>query len=188
MKKILFTIFVLFFLFSSVFVLENFKILAATCNAHTACPDTFVTDFACVQNKIVNPEDSCCVDICPGGNSSTLDPAYEQFNIFVTKININSEHKVAALINVTITTVLGAISLYTLFRGFYIAAYKRANTTDSAEIEKITTELKNLVIGFVICWTFIFVMQFVMTLLGIGNLNQLVILGDPNPSNVIIIN
>jgi len=87
-----------------------------------------------------------------------------------------------------IQTILGLISLYTLFRGVYLAGFKRTADNNTGDIEKINKEFTNLVIGFVISWSFIFILQLVGGALGLGSLTTLQVKGTgPSSGTTIII-
>jgi hypothetical protein len=170
------------------------------------CEDNYAPDNACNAARIVNPEISCCRNYCPefpsskynaetecaGGNdpSCEADRVFNSLNIFGTKVQYTPE-KIPSLIQLAISAALAVVSFYALFRGMFLYAIRRPNTTDAAEIAKINKEFGNIIIGFVLAWSVIFIVEFVMRLLGLPSLTQINVetLDDPsNPgSNVIII-
>ncbi|MEP7103846.1 MAG: hypothetical protein ABI721_04015 [Candidatus Dojkabacteria bacterium] len=148
----------------------------------TACKsqnDTncYVPDFSCSNAKFLNPQTICCSNKCNGGGTiGTIDPGdaslIRSFNIFGTKFSFSSG-SIPSLINAIISTFLGIVSIYALARGAYLGAVIRPGVTSSDDISKINKEIVNLIIGFILAWSFIFIIQFVATVLGIGNLNDL---------------
>ncbi len=150
----------------------------------TACPtecksqnDTgcYVPDFQCSNAKFLDPSVSCCNNKC--ANSGTVGSSGDQaeirkFNIFGTQFAFSSA-RIPSLINIAISTFLGFVSAYALFRGMYIGAVVRSRATTSEDIAKANKEIVNLIIGFILAWSFIFIIQFVASVLGIGNLNDL---------------
>ena len=165
------------------------------------CPFDYVTNSACILEKILHPESelaqTCCENACVDEEGNIIDSyktetpeeLYEIVSMFGQTISIKDEHRVAAIVNLVITSILGGISLFATGYGTLLAAYKRPNTVDPAEIEKISGTLKTLLLGFIISWGFIFIIQFFSTLVGIGNLSELIVLGDnEEASTTIVIN
>lgn len=167
------------------------------------CQDNYEPDTGCSIAKILNPEVNCCVNSCKGipddynpcpnggsGADCEVRNTLSTLNIFGTKIQYTPE-KVPALIQLAISAALAVVSFYALFRGMFLYAIKRPNTTDAAEVAKINKEFGNIIIGFVLAWSVIFIVEFVMRLLGLPSLSQINVntLDDPaNPgTNVIII-
>lgn len=146
-------------------------------------------DFQCINAKILNPSLACCNNKCRGSASSVSEPeTFTKFEVFGTRFYVQSNRKLVALINVVITTILGGASLYALGRGIYLGAVKRANTDNPEEIQAIYNEIiKAIIPGFILLWMVIIIVQVVFSALGLGSLNQLVILGDPDPGTVITI-
>ncbi len=151
--------------------------------------DCYEPDFQCVNAKILNPTTICCNNKCRGSSSSITEPeVFDEVDAFGTRFYVKSNRKLVALINVLITTTLGAGSLYALGRGVYLGAVKRANTENPEEIQAIYNEiLKAIIPGFILLWMVIIIVQLVFSALGLGSLNQLIILGDPDPGTVITI-
>jgi len=138
-----------------------------------SCTTDFVPDLNCQANKISNPDDKCCPNVCPGSKGEIIDPSsstYRKFVIFGTEFRLDP-NKVPAVIKVVFQTFLGIVSIYALVRGVYVAGFKRTTVNTPDEIAKINKELTNLVIGFMICWGFILVVQVVGNFLGLGSLN-----------------
>lgn len=169
------------------FVLDGPVCFPLGCSA----PGTFEPDSACVTKQILNPRakdpgsgEFCCINKCVGAEPSAAGRSGNEFvnliNIFGTNvISINSEQRIAAIINLALTSVLGAISAYTIIRGIKITAFDRPRTLDPGEIAGINKTLVTLVIGFVLAWSFIFIIQLVSNFLGVGSLNDLILVGAP---------
>lgn len=170
------------------------------------CEGSFAPDNSCITARIINPEIDCCRNYCPenpstrynaatdcaSGNSAACDASsvFTSLNIFGSKVQYAPD-KIPSLIQLAISGALAAVSFYALFRGMFLYAIRRPNTTDAADIAKINKEFGNIIIGFVIAWSVIFIVEFVMRILGLPSLAQINVetLDDPgNPgSNVIII-
>lgn len=152
-----------------------------------ACPTTYQPDFNCQKEKIFNPGSDCCINICPG-DTGVEDPQELQnlATIFNNKIGIKSGEQIPTLINLAITTMLGLASVYAIVMGVYIAGFVRARSTDEAEIEKANKTLGTLIAGFILAWSFIFIIQIVANFLGLGSLSNLQLIDDSN-SDVITI-
>ncbi len=170
------------------------------------CRDNYAPDNACNIARIANPEIDCCMNYCPefpstrynaagdcaSGNEAACEAAsvFSSLNIFGTRIQYTPD-KIPSLIQLAISAALAVVSFYALFRGMFLYAIKRPNTTDAAEVAKINKEFGNIIVGFVLAWSVIFIVEFVMRLLGLPSLSQINVntLDDPaNPgSNVIII-
>ncbi len=143
----------------------------------SACTDSYVPDFACINKKIIDPGYACCENTCidSSGNptSGVSDPGlekYREFGILGLTVKITPE-SIPSLINVLLSTFLGIIALYALFRGIYVAAIKRTQATEE-NLEAVNKELTNIVIAFVIAFASIFIIQLVFNLLGLGSLNK----------------
>lgn len=134
----------------------------------------YVPDFTCLNVSILKPDTVCCPNICKGTNP-IIDPGAQatlrQFNIFGTKFYL-SEDRIPSMINLALTAFLGIVSFYALLRGMYIGAVVRPGATSPDDIAKVNTELKNLIIGFILAWSFIFIIQFIASILGIGRLDN----------------
>lgn len=138
----------------------------------------YTADLNCTAAKFIDPSNNCCPNRCVDtqgnavGTSEDLPGEYRQFEVFGTSIRINPNN-IGTLINLAFTTFLGLVSLYTIVRGIYVAGVKRPNSTNDEDIANISKELINLIIGFVICWSFIIVIQLLANFLGIGKLSDL---------------
>jgi hypothetical protein len=162
-----------------------------------ACPSPYVpgqrggytADLNCPLSGFINPEaPGCCRNKCvdSSGNSlsgTTTNPEnpveFQRFEVFGTTIRLNPDN-IPSLINILFTTALGFVSLYTIARGIYVAGVKRASAQSAEDIANVTKELTNLLIGALIAWGFIIVIQVIAGLLGVGQLNNLDISGGDN--------
>ncbi|MEO6728958.1 MAG: hypothetical protein ABIM99_03485 [Candidatus Dojkabacteria bacterium] len=187
-------VFILGLILSSLFTLLSFAKVeakipagcAAPFEIPTACPTScsnkddsgcYVPDFDCSNAKLLDPTVSCCKNKCNNeGPIVVLPPpiieTLRSFNIFGTKFTISTT-KIPNLINAAISTFLGLVSAYALVRGMYIGAVLRTRATTSEDIVKVNKEIINLIIGFVLAWSFIFIIQFIASVIGIGDLNSL---------------
>lgn len=151
------------------------------------CPDTYVPDFTCQYRKLLDPSDGCCENKCPGTASVSEPAEYTTLvSFFGRGIYLYSDAKIVSLINLAVTSFLAGISIFALVYGIYIAGVVRANTTDAAKIQETNKILQRLILGFILAWMFIFIMQVVMNLLGLGDLRQTVIFGSAPPNSTII--
>lgn len=163
-------------------------------NKPANCPTTFEADNTCVEAKILDPEVDCYENKCPGSPSykeiqrGEANNTFDELKVFGFVIYINSAKKFAAIINIVISTSLGIVSMYAIVRGIYVGAYKRANTIEAEVIAEANKELMSLIIGFMISWGFIFILQFTMNFLGFGSINELVLIGDQSSNSAIVIN
>lgn len=158
-----------------------------------ACPSNYTPNFNCINRKLIDPSYSCCRNICKdqaGAIPIEEQPGvYQQlFSFFGRTIAISSGNQLVAIFNIGITTVLGMFTVFALVFGVYTAAIVRAKTTDEEEIANSNKTLINIIIGFTLAWSFLFIIQIVMGFLGMGNLSNLVFLdNNANDPNVIII-
>ena len=152
--------------------------LASNNYVPAACPNTYKPDLNCTANKFSNPDSKCCPNFCPQGEGSNatnitqLSSTYRKLVIFGTDYRFSPE-STSGVIKLVIQTILGLVSLYALVRGVYLAGFKRTLVTTPDEIGKINKELTNMLIGFIICWGFILILQFVSNFLGLGSLTAL---------------
>ncbi len=170
------------------------------------CQDSYELDNKCNIAKIIDPTVDCCINKCKGDPSTAYNPqcpsgttgpdcnvvnTLNSLNIFGTRIQYSPD-KIPSLIQLAISAALAVVSFYALFRGMYLYAIKRPNTIDAAEIGKINKEFGNIIVGFVLAWSVIFIVEFVMRFLGLPTLTQIsfdrIDSGDPEVTNVIIIN
>ncbi len=174
MKKILISI-SLFFLISGIF--SNILIVNAQNEpicVPTGCPEDYVPDFDCVSKQLLNPADGCCENKCRGEAGQDQPTEFKPlFTFFDTDVRVETGQQIPTLINLVITTFLGLISVYAAVYGIYIAGFVRAKTTDAAEIERVNKILRNLILGFILAWSFIIIIQLVANTLGLGSLNSL---------------
>jgi hypothetical protein len=197
-KLFLVLLLVILFLFSLFQLEQNIKIEAnSPICIPPSCPTDYEPDFNCIQKQILDPTAKnpssaqfCCENKCKdiGGlptedRARQLDPL---FTFFGQTLYVSVAERIPTLINLAITTALGLMSVYTVVYGTYVAGYKRTQTTDPGEIEKISKTLKNLVLGFVLAWSFIFIIQLVASLLGLGSLSNLTLVGDGGGSTITI--
>lgn len=183
MKKSRISIFILIFLLTSLsFFSMNMQLSAQVVGPNCPAPDfipsscrnDFRPDFNCINNKILNPKDTCCPNICNAVDGVALDPLFE-INLFQTQIRLNltDPDTIVTLINLVISTVLAIISLFALFKGIYLAAFKLTSTTDKDEMIRIRDNLVSLVKGFALAWGAILIIQLIATLFGLGSLNNI---------------
>jgi len=170
-------IFILSFSLLNIFGSSDKIFGAAGCvNDVPTCPgNQYEPDFACINAKILNPNTDCCRNKCVGDSNSVQDPIipkYQEFGILGIKVKID-ESKIPSLINIALSTFLGIIAIYALFRGIYVAGVKRTQATDEATIENVSKELTAIVIAFIIAFSSIFIVQLVFNVLGLGSLNDL---------------
>src|SRR5690606_16851902 len=127
--------------------------------------------------KLLNPDIDCCENKCRSGSTTTpgaSDPIlekYREFGVLGIRVRID-ESSIPSLVNIALTTFLGIIALYTLFRGIYVAGIKRTNATSEDEFSSINKEFTALIIGFIIAFTSIFLVQLVFNVLGLGSLTD----------------
>jgi len=198
--KIFLLTFISFVLFTSL------KVDAATdCVAPYFIPDAcgvpyvpdkspgYTADLNCQIVRITKPgtpEANCCPNICvdASGNrvSTTLPTEVTQTEVFGTTIRVNPENS-GTIVNILFTTVLGLVSIYAIIRGIYVTGIKRPMVIEAEKIAEINKELTNLVIGVIISWGFIILIQVVANLLGVGQLNNLDISGGETGGTVITI-
>ncbi len=167
------------------------------------CQDSYTLDNKCNVARIINPEVDCCINKCtnidngydpdaecsgPGDPDCDVTSVLNSLNIFGTKIQYSNE-KIPSLVQLGLSAFLAVVSFYALFRGMYLYSIKRTQTTDAAEIGKINKEFGNIIIGFVLAWSAIFIVELVMRILGLPTLTQITLerIDDGSASNVIII-
>ena len=140
----------------------------------------YTADLNCQLVRITQPGTpaaSCCPNICVGPDGKeiggkTNPKEFQKLEVFGTTIKINPDN-IGTIINILFTTVLGIVSLYAIFRGIYVTGVKRPLAITADQIAEINKELTNLIIGVIICWGFIIVIQVIANLLGVGQLNNL---------------
>ncbi len=173
------------------------KISAATCSPPdyipSQCPKDYTPDYTCLNIKILKPNDatakSCCINKCRNDsdvNGGTTQDPVRRLEAFGAKFDITAS-SIPKIINLAISAILGILSAYVLFRGVYVAAVKRTQTTSADEITKVNKELSSLIVGFIVLWSVIFIIQLVFGVLGLGNVTSINIGTDPNDKSVVII-
>jgi hypothetical protein len=155
------------------------------------CDDNYTIDFNCQNRRIMDPSETCCIHKCKDQDDPTAAPEQlDELEVFGFRIAIDATKKIPVLINLLFTTALGLVSVYTVVVGIYYAGVKRAKATTSEEIESINKTLKQLTLGFIIAWGFIFIVQFVFNLLGLGSLNDMIIIeriGETSPDSINVV-
>lgn len=153
----------------------------------------YTADLNCQIVRITKPgtdEAKCCPNICVNENgdrvSAQLPSEITQTEVFGTTIRINPDNS-GTIINILFTTILGLVSVYAIVRGIYVTGVKRPMAITPDQIAEINKELTNLIIGVVICWGFIILIQVVANLLGVGQLNNLDISGGESGGTIITI-
>lgn len=179
-------------IFSSFSLLLTSSAFAQDCGASPyfvpeACPTTYQPDFNCQTEKILNPGTQCCPNICPGDSGVGQPEELEVVtSIFNNKIGVKSGEQIPTLINLVVTTLLGIVSVYATVMGIYIAGFVRARSTDDAEIAKANKTLGTLIAGFLLAWSFIFIIQVVANFLGLGSLSNLELIDETNADVITI--
>lgn len=192
----------------ALFITTGFKVSAqADCQAPyyipSACPSPYMpgvasgytADLNCQLVKITKPgtpEANCCPNICVTeageANYGASNPqVFSQLEVFGTTIKINPDN-IGTIVNILFTTVLGLVSIYAIVRGIYVTGVKRPMAITPDQIAELNKELSNLIIGVIICWGFIILIQLIANLLGVGQLNSLDISGGESGGTVITIN
>lgn len=187
---------ILFILLNLVIFLGSVQINAQPTSSDITClpsacqvPGGFEPDFACQTERILNPGSNCCINKCTV-DASVIDLPPETtvlFEFFGNSLIITDGSRIPALINLLISTFLGFISLYAVIYGIYLGAYARPNATDEESIAQINKSLQSVIIGFALAWSFIFIIQFVASLLGLGDLSTLDLVGNSGSSTTITI-
>lgn len=158
-------------------------------DVYKVCPDTFIPDFNCTNRRIFDPIVKCCENKCPGATTQT-DQAVEfstLISFFGNSLTIKSAQQIPTLINLAITTVLGLFSVYAIGYGMFVAGFVRAKTTNEEEIVKANKTLITLILGFVLAWGFIIIMQFVANIVGVGSLSNMQFLQENPDGSVVVI-
>ncbi len=151
------------------------------------CENTYVVDANCVQRRLLNPSYVCQVNICP--NEQGEEPPEEVaklITIFGQNLYVYSSNKVAALVNMLLIGVMTVMTVIAFIYGVFVAAVQRSKSTEAGEIETANKTLLRLILGFVLAWSIIVVMQFVFSILGIGGLTDITISNDENQDSIII--
>lgn len=154
----------------------------------------YVPDFECINRKLLDPTYACCRNKCSNtiGNIdiSNQPPVFQElFSFFGRTIAITSGNQLVAIFNVAITSILAIFTVVAIVFGVYVGAFVRARTIDSEEIANANRTLVNIIIGFTLAWSFMFIIQIILGFLGLGNLSNLVFFdSNVNDPNVIIIN
>lgn len=152
----------------------------------------YTADLNCQLERISNPASRCCPNYCVDssgeavGLSTETNELVSALEVFNTTIKVSPDN-LGVLINILFSTVLGLVSLYTIIRGIYVTGVKRPMATSADDIANLNKELTNLIIGAVICWGFIILIQVVANLFGVGQLNSLDISGGEGGGTVIVI-
>ncbi|MDQ6986086.1 MAG: hypothetical protein Q9M91_05795 [Candidatus Dojkabacteria bacterium] len=165
------------------------------------CPREYIPNTACLNEQILNPASpeaaTCCENKCKddalnsiatGTKTSAPAEIDALITMFGQTVSVKNEDRFAVFVNLAITTVLGAIAAYTLVYGIILAAYKRPNTVDAEEIARINKTLTNMILGFVLAFSFVLIMQVFANLLGLGNLASIQLTGSTPSDTQIVIN
>lgn len=153
------------------------------------CKDDFVIDQECQTIKILSPQSeqakTCCIHKCKnnptsvtGNTDNVLDQSDLSFlNVFGIKLGLDFSEAgrtktITTLINLVITTILGIFSMYALFRGVYLVAIQRPVLIKPEDISKLNKQFTSLIVGFVLAWGVIFIIQVVFAFLGLGSLTD----------------
>ena len=141
----------------------------------------YTIDFSCVNKKITSPGFNCCEEKCVGdpGATDVLNEEIEPlFSFFGYTFAVREGQQIPVLINLVITTFLGIVSVYTLGMGIYQGAVVRARATDPETIAAVQKTVLTLIIGFILSWGFIVIIQVIANLIGLGSLQDLTLVGD----------
>ncbi|MCA9387170.1 hypothetical protein KC669_04005 [Candidatus Dojkabacteria bacterium] len=183
MKKTIFVsqIILIIFVFSLIFFRGTFKVDAQAGCLPESCKvkGGYLPNFTCINEKIVNPQSDCCIDKCAGEGESEVPEEYAPlFSFFGATFAVTKDQQIPTLINLAITTALGFASVYALVMGIYQGAYVRSKATDPETIEQTNKVITSLILGFILAWGFIVIMQVVANLIGLGSLQNLELVGD----------
>lgn len=185
---------IIIFLIQAMFVLSSFQFINAqtdelTCaDVYRRCEDSYIPDFNCTNRRIFDPKVTCCENKCPEDAISAEASEFSTLiSFFGNSLTIKSTQQIPTLINLAITTILGFFSIYALGYGMYVAGFVRARTTNEEEIVKANKTLITLILGFVLAWGFIIIMQFVANLVGVGSLANLQLIQEQPSGSVVVI-
>jgi hypothetical protein len=147
----------------------------------------YVPDFSCINRKLLDPTDTCCENKCKDSAGAEEPEVYREVinSFFGYSLAVRDGQQIPVLINLAITTVLGFVSLYALVMGIYLGGYVRSRATTAEEIESTNKKLTTLIIGFILAWGFIVIVQIVANLIGLGSLNSLELVGSGGSDIVI---
>lgn len=172
-------------------------------NVYRSCPvpcnsesrdGCYLPNFDCVSRRVLDPTINCCIHRCAnqelsGEEREEIEEFYRQFNFFGTKVNIRTDNFIG-WITLSIQAFLAIISFVALLRGIKIGVIDIPNALDADSRKKASVSIVNTIIGFALAWGTIFIIQFVLSLLGLPGLNELVLFGDISDSarTTIVIN
>jgi hypothetical protein len=122
----------------------------------------------------------CCISKCAneqisGSELEQLRVFYRTFNFFGTKVNINTDSLVGWL-TLGIQAFLAVVSIIALVKGIKAGVI---DVPKGEELDKVKRDITNTIMGFILAWGAIFIIQIILSVLGIPGLNELVIIGDP---------
>ncbi len=157
----------------------------------SACPNDYEPDFNCINERLFNPDSTCCQNKCKGsaGAPNVTTPEIQPLiRFFGRTLAIREASQLPVIINLAITTFLGFVSVYAVVYGIYVAGFIRARTTNEEEIQKANKTLIYLFAGFILAWSFIIIIQLIANVLGLGSLNNLVVVdsGGGSGTNIVI--
>lgn len=188
---------IIIFFIQTMFVLSAFQLIQPisaqtdelTCaDVYRRCRESYIPDFNCTNRRIFDPKVTCCENKCP---EDAISPEASEFSTLISffgnSLTIKSTQQIPTLINLAITTILGFFSIYALGYGMYVAGVVRAKTTNEEEIVKANKTLITLILGFILAWGFIIIMQFVANLVGVGSLANLQLIQEQPSGSVVVI-
>ncbi len=139
----------------------------------------YIPNFDCLSKKPLEPKLSCCISKCKdsaksGFNENELKEFYRTFNFFGTKVNVNTSSLVG-WVTLSVQAFLAVVSVVALLRGIKAGAF---DLPRGDKLEEVKKDVRNTLLGFFLAWGAIFIIQVVLSVLGIPGLNELVIIGD----------
>lgn len=178
--------------FSTIFIVGKFIVSAQDpCSSVVnTCPtpcaggsqntNCYIPNFDCLSQRVLDPMIICCISKCAneqisGSELEQLRVFYRTFNFFGTKVNINTDSLVGWL-TLGIQAFLAVVSIIALVKGIKAGVI---DVPKGEELDKVKRDITNTIMGFILAWGAIFIIQIILSVLGIPGLNELVIIGDP---------
>ncbi|HEC65756.1 MAG TPA: hypothetical protein ENI23_10700 [bacterium] len=162
MRKLFVPIIIFFVLISSLFLISSFS---------TSRAEEF--DAACERYKALNNEKTC---------PTNFDPDIKT-NIFGIEFT-STQADLARYVRSGLTIALGLLVTGAVFYGFY-GMYVRTTAGDNEEkLKQSVSIFKNAILGIVIAFGGIFLIQIISSLLGLGNIWEIALKSCEGPAPI----
>lgn len=146
-----------------------------------------IPDNNCVLQKLFDPTFQCCELKCPEDESAVQASQVEELiNIFGNTIFVPSARRFGVVANMALISVMTGLTAFAFIFGTITAGYRRTQATTEEEIIAVNKTLVRIIVGFILAWSVVIIVNLVTTLFGLGSVADLTVVDEDSDPEITI--